>query len=61
MQIAQTDAACNVQLVKWNILVIENISYSLSCPLWIPRNCFIKGITVLEKGTWLSNVLTVPI
>lgn len=61
MQIARADEACNVQLVKWNFLVIENISYSLSCPLWIPRSSFIKGITLREKGTWLSNVLTVPI
>lgn len=27
---AQRDAACNVQFVEWNILVIENISYTFS-------------------------------
>lgn len=28
--VAQTDAAHEVQLVEWNILVIENISYTFS-------------------------------
>lgn len=28
--VAQTDAACKMQFVEWNILVIENISYTFS-------------------------------
>lgn len=30
MHTAQTDAACKVQFVEWNIFVIENISYTVS-------------------------------
>lgn len=28
--VALTDAACKIQFVEWNILVIENISYTFS-------------------------------
>lgn len=42
--------------------IIENINYSFTHPFFENHSCsFIKGIVLRQMGTWLLNVLTVPI
>lgn len=48
--IARADTACNVQFVKWNILVIENISYSLTCPPLEPKKLFHQRNRTTREG-----------
>lgn len=48
--IARADTACNVQFVKWNILVIENISYSLACPPLEPKKLFHQRNRTTREG-----------